>query len=276
MGRGRQPERTRPARIAGGGPRMLRMPIAFRSFDRPLAAAGDLLFPPRCLLCRRDLLRNAAADPRLPRHFCRGCAAELTADVDRCDRCGGATAGGCRRCRHRPPPWRGMAVLSGYDDRLREAVLGGKRASGEPLAAALGRLLVIVTAGRLAAWNLDGVVAVPMHWLRRAMRGTSAADVMAAAIGRSLGLPRLQPLRRARATVMQNTLPRPQRAANVHNAFRRRHAVAGRRLLLVDDVVTTGATAAACTRELLAAGAAAVYVAAAAKAEATHPGPAEP
>jgi ComF family protein len=169
-----------------------------------------------------------------------------------------------------------MAVLSGYDDRLREAVLGGKRASGEPLAAALGRLLVIVTAGRLAAWNLDGVVAVPMHWLRRAMRGTSAADVMAAAIGRSLGLPRLQPLRRARATVMQNTLPRPQRAANVHNAFRRRHAVAGRRLLLVDDVVTTGATAAACTRELLAAGAAAVYVAAAAKAEATHPGPAEP
>jgi predicted amidophosphoribosyltransferase len=110
------------------------------------------------------------------------------------------------------------------------------------------------------------VTAVPMHWLRRLARGTSAAETLAAVVARELGVSCVRSLRRVRATTMQNALPPHERPANVRTAFRVVVNVRGKRVLLVDDVVTTGATASACSQVLLAAGAREVYLAAVAKA----------
>ncbi len=117
------------------------------------------------------------------------------------------------------------------------------------------------------AWRIDGVVSVPMHWLRRATRGTSTADEIGRNTARLLGVPWVAALSRFRPTTMQNELPVKERPGNVQGAFRLRRGVAGRRLLLVDDVVTTGSTLAACSRTLLDGGAESVFVAALAKAD---------
>ena len=246
---------------------------------RPLTglatAAADLLFPPECLLCQRSLLFEPNTEKATPnfRDFCPACLAELTAYLLRCARCGASAAllddGVCDGCLRAAPPWQRLVVLAGYGDLAREAVVRAKRPAGEPIGMALGRRLGALVQSRLPAVRLDLVVPVPMHWRRRALRGTSSAGVIASATAGSLGVRNRRLLRRIRATSMQNTLPPEQRPANVTGAFQALSAVRGQRVLVVDDVITTGATLAACTQALLAAGAQDVYVSAVAKAERT-------
>lgn len=231
----------------------------------------DLFFPPRCVLCRQDLLPRAdgsGGDPTAPGDLCIACARDLSADGGRCMVCGEPGAeGSCRRCRGRCSDWDGIAILAAYGDRLREAILRCKRPTGDEVSRALAALLVGRHRTTFAGWQIDGVVPVPMHWLRRMSRGTSAADEIARRVAGLLGVPFLRALSRQTATTMQNALPVSERRGNVASAFRLRRPVTARRLLVIDDVVTTGSTLAACSRTLAAGGAEAVYAAAIARAD---------
>lgn len=228
-----------------------------------LAGRGlDLLCPARCAACGADNAGSPDVSAPGPT-ICTACR-RLLVGADRCTRCGGScTAGACRG----RADWDGIVVLGGYGDDLRHAVLRAKRPGGEPLAAALGSLCGQRHAATLAAWRLDVVVPVPMHWWRRAVRGATAAGEIARGVAAKLGLPCVQGLARTRHTPLQNRLPHEQRRANVRGAFRALPRMVDRRVLLVDDVVTTGGTCAACREALLAAGAGAVFVAAVARAE---------
>ena len=231
----------------------------------------DLLCPPRCAVCGGEPaagpMENLDQPPGV--FVCGACERGLVDPGPRCGMCGGSGPQGldCGRCRREPAPGEGLVVLGGYGDDLRAAVLRAKRPGGEPVASALGRLLARRHGATLAGWRCDAVVPVPMHWSRRAARGTSAAEEIARQLATDLGWPCLTLLRRTRATRMQNELPYEDRRANVRGAFRARRSAAGLRLLVVDDVVTTGGTLSECRRVLAAAGAATVLCAAAARAE---------
>lgn len=249
------------------------------SAERLLAGGVDLLFPPRCPLCRRepgvacvgwpDSVGEEAAGPAWAAPVCGRCERDLSADLARCPACGrlAGSALNCRDCRRRPAPWRQVVVLAAYDGGLRDAVLRAKRPAGEDVAAALATLLVRKHRAAIESWRVDRVVPVPMHWLRRMLRGTSAADEMAARIAASLQRPWSRALVRRKATRMQNSLPPADRAANVAGVFACRRRVAGERILLVDDVLTTGATLADCCRALREGGAASIDVAVVARAD---------
>lgn len=225
-----------------------------------VAALLDLLCPPRCVVCGAEAAGGAGV--------CAACGRLLAVGLARCTSCGEERHAG--RC-HRGYRGDGIVVLSDYVDEVRTVVLRAKRPAGEQLAAGLGGLLVAKHRDQLLDWRLDGVVPVPMHWMRRVARGTSAADEIATGIARALGVPRRRFLRRRRATPRQNEVPADDRAANVRGAFCRRGRPLGRRLLLVDDVCTTGATLAECRRILVEAGASAVYAAVIARADGRQP-----
>lgn len=232
----------------------------------------DLLYPPRCAICGAE--GEPFAEPaegaaeRLLATVCDGCSRRLSADRPRCPRCGEPGApDDCGRCAGRATDVDGLVVLGPYADDLRTCVLRAKRPAGDLVSAGLGALLVDRHRDTLAAWPIDVVVPVPMHWMRRALRGTSAAEEIARGVARALGLPSRRLLRRWRATRMQNELPVGERRGNVRGAFRASPHVAGLRLLLVDDVTTTGATLAACRQAAISAGAVVVYAAVVARAD---------
>ncbi len=234
-----------------------------------LAGHGlDLFYPPRCVFCRAEEAEGGLAAAVV----CNACRRVLSTDGGRCTGCGeplvedAAGPRVCRRCRV-SPTLSGIVVLSGYDDEIRSAVLATKRPGGELHAAALAMLLIESHRQAMDSWRIDLVVPVPMHWLRRATRGTSSANLLARHLAKGLGLPARGLLRRTRATPMQNELPPEDRAANVRGAFHSTATAAGQRIMLVDDVTTTGATLDACRHSLMAAGAASVYAAVVARAD---------
>lgn len=231
-----------------------------------MRAVLDLLVPPRCVFCAAEVDEPETRSVVV----CPACAASLSRDTTRCPTCGEPSAAGlspCARCARRRRPGDGIVVLASYGDEVRGPVLRAKRPGGEGVAAGLAALLVAKHLDRLRSWAPDVVTAVPMHWLRRLGRGTSAATEIGRGVARGLGLPLRRMLLRRRWTTMQNELPFEERGANLREAFRATASATGRRVLLVDDVTTSGSTLAECRRVLVEAGASAVYAAVVARAD---------
>jgi ComF family protein len=194
--------------------------------------------------------------------------------IEGCLRCGWpfpgpGGAGGtertlCQRCRETEDHFQVARAVLRYRDGgiARDAILLAKHGGRLSLLRHLANLLAEEAPKHLTLRAWDGLVPVPLHWMRRLRRGFNQAEVLARAVGRRHRLPVLRSaLRRVRGTPPQQG-DAGARRANVRDAFAvpNRGAVAGKRLLLVDDVFTTGATANACARAILAAGADAVGI----------------
>ncbi len=114
---------------------------------------------------------------------------------------------------------------------------------------------------RTEKWDL--IVPVPLYNLKKREREFNQAERLGARLSAVTKIPlHARLLERVLPTQTQTCLTRPQRAANVRNAFAVRpgRKLAGERIVLVDDVLTTGATTSACAKTLLKAGASAVAV----------------
>lgn len=116
--------------------------------------------------------------------------------------------------------------------------------AGRYFAAQMGRYLASGTAFK----DVDLIIPVPLHWLRKWRRGYNQAEVIAKELAAALGAQiRTDVLCRARRTRTQTSLDAKSRVKNVANVFRIRHLPsAARHILIVDDTFTTGATLSAC------------------------------
>ena len=206
----------------------------------------ELLFPPKCVLCRK-LLKSGEIDL-------------------------------CRECRADAPEYAGnkinirfldsFAAVWYYEGNVRRSLLRFKFYNARSYGVSYGRILAM----RLQREYPDGfdmLTWVPVSRLRKLRRGYDQVELLAKAVGRELGLSPVPTLKKIRNNRPQSRLKDPAaRRANVLGAYRLLEgaAVKGQRVLLLDDILTTGATAGECARMLRGAGAKEVHCAAVAAA----------
>ncbi|HEB69990.1 MAG TPA: ComF family protein [Desulfobulbus sp.] len=221
-----------------------------------LESIKDLLFPPRCLACDRQLDRY-----RLPL-LCPPCCSRLVTIVSPlCDCCGLPFPSGrdhlCGDCLSEEPPFALARASFYYQPPLVSLILQwkfGHRMTGLASMAALARQSPV-----LADFvSPDVIFPVPLHKRRLRQRGFNQALLLAdSCFPRWRNRIVADGLLRTRATVPQVNLDGADRRKNLKGAFALKNpgSIRGKCILLVDDVFTTGSTVRECSRTLQAGGA---------------------
>ena len=195
----------------------------------------QILFPPKCVLCRK-LLKEEETDL-------------------------------CRTCREAQPEFTGnkiklsfLAQWTGvwyYKENVRQSILRYKFYGRRSYAQSYGRLLAMKL--QREGWDdTDVLTWIPISRRRRFRRGFDQSQLIAQAVARELGLPLAATAKKVRHTKPQSLMgDAAHRRANILGAYRITdpESVIGKRVLLIDDIITTGATASECARVLLTAGA---------------------
>jgi ComF family protein len=204
-----------------------------RSWTAPLL---DLLLPPACFRCGRDLPADASV--------CGACALAIPEAAP-------VLVPGAAAC------LAGAAYAGEVEGWVRAFKYPGAAARFDPAPEALLGWLLARAADRVPPPLPALVVPVPLHPRRLRARGFNPAGLLARRLARGLGVA-FDPvaLVRVRDTASQTGLDARARQRNVAGAFRfARRGRAPARVWLVDDVVTTGSTLSASARALGRAGA---------------------
>ena len=186
----------------------------------------DLLYPPKCVLCRKLLTGKGPV---------------------------------CPHCMDKLPEFDGAAPS------VRFTSGGAVSFFYEGFyAQTYGAWMAHTIRDRLAG-KFDVLTWAPVSRARKRKRGYDQSALLCREIGTQLRLEPIQTLRKIKDPPAQSTLAdAAQRRANVSGAYRAEQPerFAGKRVLIIDDIVTTGATLAECSRTLLQAGASDVVYAA--------------
>ncbi|MFQ5806213.1 MAG: ComF family protein [Phycisphaerae bacterium] len=241
----------------------------------------DALLPQTCVACERWTASGELA-------ACPACRAalEVTRALPYCHRCARTMSPfsihekGCARCQ-REPFWNVAGLARGGEYRnetLRRLLVGLKFTGSERQADYLGALLA--AAIRKKAWltELDALVPVPMHRLRRWQRPGEHARLLAEAVSRRLGVPvRRAAVRRVKYSISQTrTLSSAERFRNVRDCFgpARKPKITGKTVCIIDNLLVSGATIHEVSKVLRKAGAKRIYAAVVART--TLPGDPQP
>ncbi len=196
----------------------------------------DLLFPPRCVICR------SAGE-----WLCAACRAEINkVQPPICSRCGRPLNGEpCPYCQILPLQIDGMRAVAFFEGVMREAIHRFKYHRQTELAATFGEMLNDYLAAN--ALPFDAIIPVPLHRDRECARGYNQSLLLARELAARHPLDLWEDvLMRVRPTRAQVELDAIERRENVRDAFAAIDRVADTRVLLIDDVCTTGATMEAC------------------------------
>ncbi|MCI6228288.1 MAG: ComF family protein [Candidatus Faecousia sp.] len=206
----------------------------------------ELLFPPKCVLCRQ-LLKDGETD------LCRACRVDAPEYPNR---------------KIKLQFLDSFAAVWYYEGNVRESLLRYKFRNARSYSGSYGRILAMKLLTQYPE-GFDVLTWVPVSRLRKLRRGYDQVELLAKAVGKELGLPPVSALKKIRNNRPQSRLKDPAaRKANVLGAYHLLDGadVRGKRVLLLDDILTTGATAGECARVLLSAGAKEVHCAAVAAA----------
>lgn len=204
-----------------------------------LQRLGKLLFPPKCILCRKVLEKEET-------DLCRHCRIDSPE---------------CNSSARKLPHISKWAAVWYYEGTVRESILRFKFRGVRSYAPAYGRLMAM-TLQRQEMQNFDLLTWVPTGRWRKLRRGYDQVELLARAVGNELGVEPVSLLKKVRNNPPQSGITGDaQRRANVLGVYRVRDAkvLAEKRILLLDDVITTGATVGEAARVLLTAGTKEVY-----------------
>ena len=130
------------------------------------------------------------------------------------------------------------------DSALSELIQDMKYRGFHSIGNYLGELAAreLYTSGFLS--EIDYIVPLPMHFLKKAKRGYNQTEKIAAGISKATGIKVANALKMIRQRKTQTALSSIQRLNNANNLFRAKKDpdLSGKGVLLVDDICTTGAT----------------------------------
>lgn len=118
----------------------------------------------------------------------------------------------------------------------------------------LSRIMIEFAQKNIPRANIDGLVAVPLHYARLKEREFNQSQLLASRLARHFNLPLLNnTLKRTRPTPSQANLSKQERFASLKDAFalKEKEEIKRKNILLVDDVFTTGATVNECAQVLI-------------------------
>lgn len=211
------------------------------------ALLKEILFPPKCILCRRLLAENET-------DICTQCRIETPSDI---------------KIKKSIPFIAVWKAVWYYKGNVRKSILRYKFRNARSYAAGYGRVLAM-TIQKASLDQADILTWVPVSPKRRKKRGYDQCELLAKCVGEELGIDPVPCLIKIRDAIPQSRMKTAaERKANILGAYRvlDRDRIRGKRILMLDDVVTTGSTSSECARELMTAGAEKVWVAAIAATE---------
>ena len=198
-----------------------------------------LLFPPKCILCRRVLEKEET-------DLCHECRTDSPI---------------CPAGRLKVPFVESWAAVWYYEGAVRSSILRFKFYGRREYAPVYGRFLAM----KLQQEHPEGfdlLTWVPTGSRRIRKRGYDQVQLLAEAVASELGIPPVRLLNKIRNTPPQSRIQgNAKRRANVLGAYKTTENTpfSGKRILLLDDVITTGATVSECARILLTDGAKEVH-----------------
>ncbi|MFH1406819.1 MAG: ComF family protein [Candidatus Omnitrophota bacterium] len=220
---------------------------------RVLETFLDVLYPSRCLGCRRSIDKDAL--------ICQACWASIRKQMPPfCQKCGKEMYSFdknadvlCNECRDADYLFERAYSVCRYEEPLKHCIHSFKYAGKKSLAAALSEMLIEFCKQHLDMRSLNLIVPVPLHPARQREREFNQAELLAKPLAETFGIEHgPKGLRRKTQGKAQSILNRELRLKNIVGAFEATQpdSLSGRSILLVDDVFTTGATVNECAKAL--------------------------
>lgn len=206
------------------------------------SALLDILFPPRCVFCRKILPSGQGS-------VCPKCEAELPYTGNNSAQKGDFFS----VC---------VSPLY-YEDEVRESLLRFKFKDATGYAGTYAKIIAECVSRELAG-RYDYISWVPLSRKRYKERGYDQAMLIALAVALELDALAVGTLEKTVHVEKQSKMGSPEkRRANISGAYAVSdpELIEGKRILLIDDIITSGSTLSECARMLRAKGAAEVMCA---------------
>ncbi|WP_372519126.1 ComF family protein [Candidatus Ruminimicrobiellum ovillum] len=213
----------------------------------------SIIFPRTCSLCGKKISFN------FEKNICNECIEKLPkVEGLICHKCslplpdGGATCSDCKS--NKDIYFENLKSPYIYSLQMKKLIKKLKYSRKTFLAKDLSAKLADFIITENIDKNIDVVVPVPMHWLKKWKRGYNQAELLADDVARIINKPMYNALARTKYTKPQFNLKKGQRKENLEDMFavNKKYAdiIQGKRILLIDDIATTCSTANQCAKVL--------------------------
>lgn len=210
----------------------------------------DYILPHRCISCR-ELTRDDEG-------LCSACFMKLNFIANPyCAKCGTPfdfeikSKVFCGKCLTNPPEYTLARALLKFDFQSKQLIHNFKYNDATASAKLFAKLLAARYIDDFS--DVDIIVPVPMHRIKRIFRHYNPAQILATELGKKLNIKVIQDLLiKVRWTKAQTTLSKKERETNLHGSIKcsADYNLSGKKILLVDDMRTTGATSENCIKAL--------------------------
>ena len=219
-----------------------------------LGALINLLYPAICRACSKKI-------SKFDRNICNDCAKKIKERFPPpfCIKCGRQMKGSpelmaiCQDCREDEPYFDKAWSACHYDGLLKNLIHDFKYKKVTSLSTDFTALLIDFMKKHNIGKDSQIILSIPMHPNRLFQREINHADILAKALGKSLGiLYSGNTLKKIKDTSLQSKLKRGARIKNLRSSFyiKDRSVVCNKNIMLVDDLFTTGSTVNECSRLL--------------------------